>query len=81
MQFRYLFYDTTELIVAEIESATALPGIEPGNELILSTDDYGRAGGLFHIEHVRVVISHLNGQFQRYDLHVICRFGDSAAGF
>ncbi|KQQ72945.1 hypothetical protein ASF70_15865 [Rhizobium sp. Leaf321] len=79
--FNYMFYETTELIIAEIKSDVALPGIDVGNELILSTESYGKTGGLLHIEHVRVATSYWNGAFQRYDIHVICRFGDSKAGF
>jgi hypothetical protein len=54
LTFNYKFYETTEVIVAEINSAVALPNISVGNELILNTDDYGRTGGLLHIEHVRL---------------------------
>lgn len=79
--FNYMFYETTELIIAEIKSDVALPGIDVGNELILNTDDYGKTGGLLHIEHIRVVTSFLQGSFHRYDIHVVCRFGDSKAGF
>jgi hypothetical protein len=79
--YKYIFYETTELIIAEIPSDEALPGIEVGNELILNTDDYGRTGGLLHIKHIRVVTTFLEGAFRRYDVHVICNFGDSKAGF
>ncbi len=79
--FNYVFYETTEVIVAQIPSDVALPGIEVGNELILTTDEYGRTGGVLHIEHVRVVTSFLKGSFRRYDIHVMCSFGDSKAGF
>jgi len=49
--------------------------------LILTTDNYGKIGGLLHIHHVRVAMSYLKGQFDRYDVHVVCSFGESKAGF
>lgn len=81
MKFNYIFFDTVDVMIAEIETDIALPGIEAGNELILHTDDWGKLGGLLHIDHVRVSFSHLQGRFDRYDIHVICHFGDSKVGF
>lgn len=76
MRFNYRFHERGEVIVAEFESDVALPGIEVGNELILTTDSYGKLGGVLHIESIRVATSHLDGEFKRYDLDVFCRFGD-----
>ena len=81
MQFTYMFFDTVDVMVAEITSDVALPGIEPGNELILNADGYGRLGGLLHIDSVRVSMGYRNNGFERYDVHVICHFGDSKIGF
>jgi len=81
MQFNYMFFDTVDVMVAEVKSEVALPGIERGNELILNADGYGRLGGLLHIDDVRVSIGYRAGRFERYDVHVICHFADSKIGF
>jgi len=80
MEYHYFFYEDPQVIAAEVTTTFPLPGIAFGNELILSTEHFGRTGGVLHIRHVRTVISHFGGNFQRYEIHVVCEFDDPVSG-
>jgi hypothetical protein len=74
MKFTYHIYQSSDLIAATLESDEPLPHLEVGHELILNTEKaHEGAGSLWVIEHIRVVASHLGGQFVRYDVHLAVR--------
>lgn len=79
MKYTYKFYNTPELIVAKFEVNEPLPQIVVGNEFLLTTDDYSDPR-LLVVRGVRVVVSHLSGQFVRYEIHVVCLAGESSLG-
>lgn len=74
MQYKYNFYVGAESTIATFEVNEPLAQIVEGNELILTTDKYSqKLGNILKIQGVRVVISHMSGNFVRYDIHVLCR--------
>jgi len=74
MRYQYHIYESPELIAATFETIEPLPHLSVGAQLVLTTDGYSqRIGTALVIEQARVVISHLRGDFARYDIHVFCR--------
>ena len=73
MKHTYTIYDQPEHIAATIEADASLPHLIAGGHLNLETDDYhSKPGKFLKIKHVEVVMSHLNGQLVRNDIHVHC---------
>jgi hypothetical protein len=73
MKYVYYIYESGDRIVANFEVNEPLPQIAEGHELLLNTDTYDPGiGRILFVRGVRVVISHLNGNFVRYDIHVVC---------
>jgi hypothetical protein len=79
IKFTYHVYaPTADTIAATWQVDEPLPHLEVGNKLLLESKNYSqKTGSLLAIEGVRVVISHLDGIFVRYDIHVSCREQES----
>lgn len=78
MRYRYLIYESPELIATTIETDEPLPHLLVGHQILLSTDDYQeKIGTVLIVEYIRVCISRRKGSFQRYDVHVFCREQES----
>jgi hypothetical protein len=76
VKFTYYIYPTNseEDIATTLETSEPLPHLEVGHELLLTSENYSqKIGSALVVERIRVVASHLGGEFLRYDIHVFCR--------
>lgn len=74
MRYKYIIYESPQLIAAEIEQDEPLPHIAVGHQLLLTTDDYqGKPGTALVVEHVRIAMLRRRNQWRQNEVHVFCR--------
>lgn len=74
MRYKYLIYETSELIALEVEQDEPLPHLAVGHQLLLSSDEYQQTlGTALVVEHIRVRLTHLRRSFRSCEVHVYCR--------
>ncbi len=73
-KYKYMIYESTELIAVEVEQEEPLQHLEIGHQLLLSSDDYQqKIGNALVIEHIRICLTHTQKSIRKYEVHVFCR--------